>query len=222
MIQSDSLLSRLVPGLLVAAALFAAWWVLIKPHHHAAVPQQAPGVLDGPSSAAPYLLQASQVGPEYDQLANETRPTTSTGIRRDEPPAGLDLIRTSWKGGANAGWYQVHGAITVSSRAELFTTSALGPVSATLRRQMLRLYHGHVASPPAAVPGTGGWFITGTTVSPIISPYDPHRRVAVYGWQHGDVLAVIVVTGLPRDDVQSDAVKLAQTQDANIAYVAGS
>ena len=125
MVQSDSLLSKLMPGLLVAAAVFAAWWMFIKPHHHAPVPQQGPGVLDTPSSARPYLLQASQVGPEYDQLADATRSTTSTGIRAGEPPAGLALINSSWKGGARAGWYQVHGAMTVDSRAELFSTSAL-------------------------------------------------------------------------------------------------
>jgi hypothetical protein len=44
----------------------------------------------------------------------------------------------------------------------------------------------------------------------------------VYGWQHGDVLAVVVVTGLPRDDAPSAAVKLAQAQDSNISYVSGS
>jgi hypothetical protein len=219
MIQSDSLLSRLMPGLLLAAAVFAAWWVFIKPHHSAAVPQQGPGVLDTPSSARPYLLQASQVGPTYDQLADATRSTTSTGIRKDEPAAGLALIRSSWKGGARSGWYQVHGTMTVDSRAELFSTSALQPISATLRGELVRLYHARPATPPAQVPGTNGWFLTGTTVSQIISPFDSHRRVAVYGWQEGDVLAVIVVTGLARDDVQSAAVKLAQAQDSNIRFV---
>jgi hypothetical protein len=222
MIRSDSLFERLMPGLLVAAALFAAWWVLLKPHHHAPVPQQGPGVLDNPSKAGPYLLQPSQVGPEYDQLADQTRATTSTGIRKDEPAAGLAVINSFWQNGAQAGWYQVHGAITVNSRAEVFTTSALAPVAATLRREMLRLYHGHLATPPGQAPGTHGWFITGTTISPIISSYDPHRRVAVYGWQHGTVLAMIVVTGLPRDDVPSDAIKLAQAQDSNIRFVSGS
>jgi hypothetical protein len=222
MLESDSLLSKLMPGLLVAAAVFAAWWLFIRPHHQAPVTQQGPGVLDTPSSARPYLLQASQVGPEYDQLADATRSTTSTGIRKDEPAAGLAVIRSSWKGGARAGWYQVHGSMTVSSRAELFTTSALQPVAATIRGELIRLYHGHRASPPSQVPGTNGWFLTGTTVSPIISPFDPHRRVAVYGWQHGDVLAVIVVTGLARDDVPSAAVKLARAQDSNIRFVSGS
>ena len=222
MLESDSLISRLMPGLLVAVAVFAAWWLFIKPHHHAAVPQQGPGVLDAPSSARPYLLQPSQIGPEYDQLADATRSTTSTEIRTGERKAGLALIRSSWKGGARAGWYQVHGTITVSSRAEMFTSSALGPVSDTFRHQMLKLYHGHPATPPGQVPGTNGWFITGTTISPIISPYNPHRQVAVYCWQHGDVLAMVVVTGLAHDDVPSAAVKLAQAQDSNIRFVSGS
>jgi len=222
MLESDSLISRLMPGLLLAVAVFAGWWLFITPHHHSPVPQPGPGVLDTPSSAQPYLLQASQLGPEYDQLANATRPTTSTGIRSGEPAAGLALIRSSWKGGARAAWYQVHGSMTVSSRAELFTTSAFRPVADTIRGELVRLYHAHPATPPGQVPGANGWFLTGTTVSPIISPYDPHRRVAVYGWQHGDVLAVVVVTGLPRDDVPSAAVKLAQAQDSNIRYVSGS
>jgi hypothetical protein len=222
MLESDSLVSRFLPGLLVAVAVFAAWWLFIRPHHHPAVPQPGPGVLDGPSSAGPYLLQPSQLGPEYDQLANATRPTTSTGIRTGEPLAGLALIRSSWKGGARAGWYQVHGSMTVSSRAEVFSSSALKPVADTIRRQLVQLYHAHPDTPPGQVPGINGWFLTGRTISPIISPFDPHRRVAVYGWQHGDVLAVVVVTGLPRDDVPSAAVKLAQAQDSNISYVSGS
>jgi hypothetical protein len=113
----------------------------------------------------------------------------------------------------------VHGSITVDSRAEVFTSDALTPVSDTIRRQMMRLYHGHPATPPGQVPGTNGWFISGTTVSPIISPFNPHRQVAVYGWQEGDVLAVVVVTGLRRDDVPSAAIKLAQAQDSNIRFV---
>jgi hypothetical protein len=42
--------------------------------------------------------------------------------------------------------------------------------------------------------------------------------VAVYGWQHGNVLAVIVVTGLPKDNVGEVAATLARAQDQNIAY----
>jgi hypothetical protein len=219
MIESNSLISRLMPGLLVAVAVFAAWWLFIKPHHHAAVPQQGPGVLDAPSSAKPYLLQPSQLGPEYDQLADATRATTSTEIRTGQAQAGLAVIRSFWKGGARAGWYQVHGSITVDSRAEVFTSAGLTPVSDTIRRQMIRLYHGRPATPPGQGPGTNGWFIAGTTVSPIISPFNPHRQVAVYGWQEGDVLAVVVVTGLRRDDVPSAAIKLAQAQDSNIRFV---
>lgn len=219
MIESDSLISRLMPGLLVAVAVFAAWWLFIRPHHSSAVPQQGPGVLDAPSSARPYLLQPSQLGPEYDQLAEETRATTSTEIRTDETAAGLALIRSSWKGGARAGWYQVHGSITVGSRAEVFTSSTLTPVSDTIRREMMRLYHAHPATPPGQVPGTNGWFLAGTTVSQVISPFNPHRQVAVYGWQDHDVLAVVVVTGLRSDDVPTAAVKLAQAQDSNIRFV---
>jgi len=44
--------------------------------------------------------------------------------------------------------------------------------------------------------------------------------VAIVGWQHGDVLAVIVVTGRPADGVAEAAAKLATTQDGNIGFVA--
>jgi hypothetical protein len=45
--------------------------------------------------------------------------------------------------------------------------------------------------------------------------------VAVVGWQHGDVLAVIVVTGRPADGVAEIAAKLATTQDGNIGFAQG-
>jgi hypothetical protein len=48
--------------------------------------------------------------------------------------------------------------------------------------------------------------------------YPPRRQVAVVGWQHGDVLAVIVVTGRPADGVAEIAAKLATTQDGNIGF----
>jgi hypothetical protein len=219
MSSSDSLLSRLMPVLLILAVAVGGWWMFLRPHPAAVEPQQGPGVLDGPSSANPYLLQPSQIGPEYDQVAAETRATTSTEIRRGESAAGLATIRSSWKDGARAGWYQVHGSLAVTSRAEVFSTSNLSAVSSSLRTQMLHLYHGHIASAPAALPGSGGWFITGHTISPIISPYPFRRQVAVYGWQHGDVLAIIIVSGLGHDDVPKAAATLATAQDANIKFV---
>ena len=50
------------------------------------------------------------------------------------------------------------------------------------------------------------------------SLFPPRRQVAVYGWQHGNVLAVIVVTGLPKDNVGEIAATLARAQDQNIGY----
>jgi hypothetical protein len=41
------------------------------------------------------------------------------------------------------------------------------------------------------------------------------------GGQHGDVLAMVVVTGLPRDGVLQAATTLANAQDTNIAFVTG-
>ena len=41
------------------------------------------------------------------------------------------------------------------------------------------------------------------------------------GGQHGDVLAMVVVTGLPRDGVLQAATTLANAQDKNIAFVTG-
>jgi hypothetical protein len=219
MSSSDSLISRLMPLLLIVALAVGGWWVFLRSDHPAVAPQQAPGVLDGPSSANPYLLQPSQIGPEYDQVAAETRATTSTEILKGQSAAGLATIRSSWKDGARAGWYQVHGSLAVTSRAEVFSTSNLSAVSSSLRAQMLHLYHGHIATAPASLPGTGGWFITGRTISPIISPYPFRRQVAVYGWQHGDVLAIIIVSGLARDDVPKAAATLATAQDGNIKFV---
>jgi hypothetical protein len=218
---SDSFISRLLPVALVAVLAFAGWWLFLRTPHTSVVQQQAPGVLDAPSTAGPYLLQASQVGPTYDQVAAETRSTTSAEIRKDETAAGLATIRSSWKAGAHAGWYQVHGAITITSRAEVFSSSQLSIVSSVIRRQMLALYHGRAATAPSALPGTDHWFITGRTISPLYSQYSPRRQVAVAGWQDGDVLGVIVVTGLPRDDVPTVAARLAVAQDQHIAFVAG-
>ena len=54
----------------------------------------------------------------------------------------------------------------------------------------------------------------------MISTYPARRQVAVVGWQHGDVLAVVVITGLPHDGVTDIAGKLATTQDGNIGFAA--
>ena len=222
MVSNDSFLSRLLPGLLVAAAIFAAWWLFIRAGDPPSVPQQAPGLLDAPSSVGPLLLQASQVGPTYDQSADSTRATTSLEIRKGQSPAATKVIAHTWKAGARAGWSQVHGSITVLSRAELFTGAGLSAVSAGFERQMVRAYHGKPATAPGPLPGQDGWLIKGTTVSSIFSTlYPPRRQVAVYGWQHGDVLAMVVVTGLPRDGVLQAATTLANAQDKNIAYVTG-
>jgi len=220
MVSHDSFISRLLPGLLVALAIFAAWWLFIRSGAQPSVPQQAPGLLDAPSSVGPLLLQASQVGPTYDQSADSTRATTSLEIRKGQSPAATRVIAHTWKAGARAGWSQVHGSITVFSRAELFTGAGLNAVSAGFERQMVRTYHGKPATAPGPLPGHNGWLIQGTTVSPIISTlYPPRRQVAVYGWQHGDVLAMVVVTGLPRDGVLQAATTLANAQDQNIGFV---
>jgi hypothetical protein len=220
MVTNDSLLSRLLPGLLVAAAIFAAWWLFIRAGDHPSVPNQAPGLLDAPSSVGPMLLQASQLGPTYDQSAQDTRATTSVEIRKGQSPVATRVIAHTWKAGARAGWSQVHGSITVLSRAELFTGSDLGAVSAGFERQMVHTYHGKPATAPGPLPGQHGWLLQGTTVSQIYSTlYPPRRQVAVYGWQHGDVLAILVVTGLPRDGVLQAATTLANAQDQNIGFV---
>ena len=157
-------------------------------------------MLDGPSSAIPYLLQSSQLGPEYDQKTAGSRPVTSSEMRAGQSPRGLDVVKASWKNGARGSWVQAHGTITVTSEAELFDTSQLGPVSDSIERRMIKLYHGREASSPAALPA-GAWFLTGRTISHMISTYPARRQVAVVGWQHGDVLAVVVITGLPHDGV---------------------
>jgi hypothetical protein len=220
MTTSDSLLGRLLPGLLVAAVVFGAWWLFIRDGGGHPVPQQGPGVLDTPSSAQPYLLQASQLGPNYNQLADDTRAVTAAEIRAGQSPAALKVIRSSWKNGARAGWTEVNGSVTVDSESELFTGSDLSPVSDGIRKHLIARYHASKARPPGVVPA-GAWFLTGRTISQIYSTeYSPKRQVAVAGWQHGDVLAVVVVTGLPRDGVAEIAAKLATTQDGNIRYVA--
>ena len=219
MVNSDSLLSRLLPGLLVAAALFGMWWLFVRDGGSQAVPREAPGVLDGPSSAIPYLLQSSQLGPEYDQKTAGSRPVTSSEMRAGQSPRGLDVVKASWKNGARGSWVQAHGTITVTSEAELFDTSQLGPVSDSIERRMIKLYHGREASSPAPLPA-GAWFLTGRTISHMISTYPARRQVAVVGWQHGDVLAVVVITGLPHDGVTDIAGKLATTQDGNIGFAA--
>ena len=124
MVNSDSLLSRLLPGLLVAAALFGMWWLFVRDGGSQAVPREAPGVLDGPSSAIPYLLQSSQLGPEYDQKTAGSRPVTSSEMRAGQSPRGLDVVKAAWNNGARGSWVQAHGTITVTSEAELFDTSS--------------------------------------------------------------------------------------------------
>src|SRR3954453_13081644 len=182
MVSNDSFLSRLLPGLLVAAAIFAAWWLFIRAGDQPSVPQQAPGLLDAPSSVGPMLLQASQLGPTYDQSAESTRATTSLEIRNGQSPAATRTIAHTWKAGARAGWSQVHGSITVFSRAELFTGSHLNAVAAGFKPQKIHPYHGNPAIPPGPLPGRHGWLLQGTTVAQIYSTlYPPRRQVAVYG-----------------------------------------
>jgi hypothetical protein len=217
--SSDSFISRLLPGLLLAAVAVAGWWMFMRGHENHAVPQLPAGVLAVPSSAGPDLLQPSQIGAAYVQSADQTRKTTDAEIRLGQSAAALKVINASWKAGAWAGWSQPSGSITALSRAEVFTVSGLSSVSQGFEKRAIRAYHGKVTAVPADVPGDGGWFVTGTTISPIYSSlFPPRRQVAVYGWQHGNVLAVIVVTGLPKDDVGAVAATLARAQDQNIAY----
>jgi hypothetical protein len=214
--------SRLLPLILAAVILFAGWWVFVRsPGSGGSTPQLGPGVLGGGSKATPDLLQASQMGSGYDQDATGTRATSSADIRKGQSPQGLSVIASSWKDGAQASWYQPAGSITVTSRAEVFTSDNLGPVSDALERLTLAAYHGHTASPPGSMPGSDGWYIEGTTISPIVSSFPARREVAAYGWREGDVLAIVVVTGLHSDDAPDAVVKLAKAQDANIRF-AGS
>jgi hypothetical protein len=215
-------MSRILPGLLVAAVAFAAWWMLIRGGEHHAVPQPPAGVLAAPSSAGPYLLQPSQIGAAYVQVADETRKTTDAQIRLDQSPAALRVINAGWKAGAWAGWYEGNGSITAVSRAEVFTVSNLSGVASTFKQRAMATYHGKTTALPSGVPGDNGWFITGSTISPIYSSqFPPRREVAVYGWQRGDVLAVITVTGLAKDGVSEVAATLARAQDQNIRFAEG-
>jgi hypothetical protein len=217
--SSDSVMSRFLPGLLLAAVAVAAWWMFLRGGDHNAVPQPPAGVLAVGSSAAPDLLQPSQIGGAYVQSAEQTRKTTDAEIRTGQSAAALQVINADWKAGAWAGWSQANGSITALSRAEVFTTGSLSSVLSGFEKRAIHTYHGKAVAPPSGVPGDSGWFVTGTTISPIYSTlYPPKRQVAVYGWQHGDVLAVIVVTGLPKDDVGEVAATLARAQDQNIGY----
>jgi hypothetical protein len=216
-------MSRIAPGILLAVVALMAWWMFFRGGDSHTVPQPPAGVLSGPSSAGPYLLQPSQIGGGYDQSADQTRATTSSEIRAGQNAAALRAINSGWKAGAWAGWTQSNGSITVISRAEVFKVSNLSGVASAFEQRAIHLYHGKPSALPSDVPGTGGWFITGRTISPIYSSvYPALRRVAVYGWQHGDVLAVITVTGLPKDDVPTVAATLASAQDQNIGFVSGS
>ncbi len=220
--SSDTFSSRIVPGLLLAAVAFVAWWAFLRGGEHHAVPQLPAGVLAAPSSADPDLLQPSQIGAAYTQSAVQTRTTTDAEIRLGQSAAALRVIRAGWKAGAWAGWYEVNGSITAVSRAELFKVGKLSAVASGFEHRAIRMYHGKASAIPSGVPGHGGWFVTGTTISPIYSSQYPSRRqVAVYGWQQGDVLAVITVTGLPRDGVAEVAAKLATAQDQDISFASG-
>jgi hypothetical protein len=220
--SSDSVMSRIAPAFLLGVVALMAWWMFFRGGDSHSVPQPPVGVLAGPSSAEPYLLQPSQIGGRYDQSADQTRDTTSSEIRVGQSAAALRVINSGWKAGAWAGWSESDGSITVISRAEVFKVSDLSGVASTFEQRAIHMYHGKPSAPPADVPGHG-WFITGRTISPIYSSvYPAGRRVAVYGWQHGNVLAVITVTGLPKDDVPTVAATLAQAQDQNIAFVSGS
>jgi hypothetical protein len=220
--SSDSVISRFFPVLVLAALALLGWWAFLRGGEHPAVPQPPAGVLAVPSSAGPFLLQPSQIGAAYVQSAEQTRKTTDAEIRDRQSAAALQVINASWKAGAWAGWYQANGSITALSRAEVFKVSGLSVVSAGFEKRAIRQYHGKPTALPSGVPGDGGWFVTGSTISPTYSSQFPAlRQVAVYGWQHGDVLAVITVTGLPRDDVGEIAAALARAQDQNIGYAAG-
>ncbi len=211
--------NRLLPLIIAAVVLFAGWWAFVRsPGSGPSAPQPGAGVLGGGSPATSYLLQASQMGAGYDQDAQGTRATSSAEIRKGETTAGLQRIASSWKAGAWASWYQPNGSMTVISRAEVFTSSDLGDVSRALKQLNLTAYHAHPANAPGQLPGSDGWFIEGSTISPIISDLPARRQVAAYGWREGDVVAVVVVTGLPRDDAPDAVVKLAKAQDANIRY----
>jgi hypothetical protein len=217
--SSDSVMSRFLPGLLLAAVAVAAWWMFLRGGQHHAVPQPPAGVLAVGSSAGPDLLQPSQIGAAYVQSAEQTRKTTDAEIRDGQSAAALKVIDADWKTGAWAGWSNPNGSITALSRAEVFTAGNLSSVSAGFEQRAIRTYHGKATAPPSNVPGDSGWFVTGTTISQVYSTlYPAKRQVAVYGWQHGDVLAVIVVTGLPRDNVGEVAATLARAQDQNIGY----
>ncbi len=221
--SSDSITSRLLPGLVLVAVAFAAWWLFLRGGETHTVPQGPSGVLAVPSSAGPYLLQQSQIGTGYDQSAAQTGKTTGAQIRAGQSTAAVRVIDQGWKAGARAGWSKASGSITATSRAELFTVSNLSAIAAGFEKRAVRAFHGKPSAPPSGVPGTGGWFVTGTTISPILSqPYPRRRQVAVYGWQHGNVLAVITVTGLPRDGVAEIVATLAKAQDDDIRFASGS
>jgi hypothetical protein len=218
--SSDSFISRLLPGLLLAAVVVAGWWMFMRGGENHSLPQLPAGVLAVPSSAGPDLLQPSQIGAAYVQSADQTRKTTDAEIRLGQSAAALKVINASWKAGAWAGWSQSNGSITAVSRAEVFTVSSgLSSIAKGFEQRAIHAYHGKPTALPSDVPGDGGWFVTGTTISPIYSSlFPPRRQVAVYGWRHGNVLAVITITGLAKDNVGEVAATLARAQDQNIGY----
>ena len=146
---TDSVMSRFLPGLLLAAVAVAAWWMFLRGGQHHAVPQPAAGVLAVGSSAAPDLLQPSQIGAAYVQSAEQTRKTTDAEIRAGQSAAALRVINADWKAGAWAGWSQANGSITALSRAEVFTASSLSSVSSGFEKRAIRMYHGKATAPPS-------------------------------------------------------------------------
>jgi hypothetical protein len=213
-------LSRYFPLLAIVVCLVAGWYVFLRGDSSPSIQAANPGVLGGESSAAPLLLQPSQIGDRYSQQTQGSFPTTGEQIRSGQSASGRKVIAAAWKAGARSTYAeQYYGPTGVITRAELFTTSALAPVAAGIRAQLVKRYHAHLVRAPSGAPGAHGWLLRGTAVSPMISSqFGPERVVAVYGWQHGSVLATIIVSSLAKNDVESMAITLAKAQDENIGF----
>jgi hypothetical protein len=216
--RRSSGISWLWPVIALALILAFCWYAFMRPSGSAGHGVVVPGPLDEPSKAEPMLLRQSQLGDEFSQSADGSRPTTRRELARGASPAAAAAVRSGWIAGARAQFYQPNATVQVWSDAELFTTpaqaAAYAPVAiARLERQ----FRGAQQSAPPSAPGEGSILVIGRWIDPrYSSTYDSRRRVTALVWRHGAVLAYIVVAAPTADGPGPLAAKLADDQDQNI------
>jgi hypothetical protein len=208
------------PIVVLAVVLACGWYVFMRPSGSAGHNVSIPGPLDVPSKASPMLLRPNQLGDEFSQSADGSRPTTRRELVRGAPPAAVAAVHSGWVAGARAQFYQPNATIQVWSGAELFTTDGQSAAyEPELVSRLEQQFRGTAQAAPSRSPGEGARLVIGRWTDPRYSTtYDSRRRVTAVVWRHGAVLAYVVVAARTVDGPGPLAAKLAGEQDQNITF----